>query len=235
MKTDKEQLDKIAEHSIYAEGISYLTTIYCGRIFERYMGKGGVLELGPADGVMTQYLWSRWKDDYTAVDGAEKFVTDLKKRFPGIHAKQALFEDYKPERRFDNIILGHVLEHVKDPKKLLENGREWLAEGGKLFCAVPNSGSLHRQAAVKMGLLKTLDDFSEKDKRHGHERIFNYQSFYELFQGSGWDIKARGGYWLKPLSDGQIECDWNEELIKAYLELGEEYPEIAGEIYIIAG
>lgn len=43
-----------------------------------------------------------------------------------------------------------------------------------------------------------------------------------------------GGYWFKPLSDSQIEKDWTQELIQAFLMLGEEYPDIAGEIYLIA-
>ena len=42
------------------------------------------------------------------------------------------------------------------------------------------------------------------------------------------------GYFLKPLSNGQIGRDWSREMLDAYLELGEKYPDIAGEIYIVA-
>ena len=33
----------------------------------------------------------------------------------------------------------------------------------------------------------------------------------------------------------QIEESWNEEMIRAFMKLGEKYPEIAAEIYVVAG
>lgn len=234
MQNEKEILQNIACHSIYGKGIGAITTKYCGNIFGRYMRESSVLELGPADGIMTEILWEKWGENYTAIDGAYKFVEDLKNRYPGIHAETIIFEDYKPDNKFDNIILGHVLEHVCDPVGILKLCKTWLNEGGIILSAVPNSASLHRQAAVKMGLLEKIDSFSEKDKRHGHKRVFSYESFYECFLKADLSIVARGGYWLKPLSDKQIEKSWDNDLINAYLELGEKYPEIAGEIYIIA-
>ena len=43
-----------------------------------------------------------------------------------------------------------------------------------------------------------------------------------------------GGYWIKPLSNGQIEQNWTAEMLEAFMELGERYPDIAGEIYVVA-
>jgi hypothetical protein len=103
-----------------------------------------------------------------------------------------------------------------------------------ILSAVPNKNSIHRQAAVKMGLLSKLDDFSEKDKRHGHRRVFGYDSFAEIFNRAGLRIAANGGYWLKPLSDAQIESSWTDSMIEAFFYLGELYPDIAAEIYVAA-
>lgn len=234
-KQEKDRLDGISQNSIYAKGISETTIKYCGKIFERYMIKGSVLELGPAEGVMTDYLWENWMRDYTVVDGAESFISALKKKYNNIATCVSLFEEYKPERRFKNIILGHVLEHVIDPVGLLRLCSQWLEDDGMVLCAVPNSDSLHRQAAVQMGLIKSVTTFSDKDRRHGHRRVFGYDSFYQTFLEAGLKVKIRGGYWLKPLADNQIEETWSPELVDAYLQLGEKYPEIAGEIYIVAG
>jgi hypothetical protein len=39
---------------------------------------------------------------------------------------------------------------------------------------------------------------------------------------------------LKPVSNKQIETSWNPEMLNAFMKLGERYPDIAGEIYVIA-
>lgn len=226
-------LNDIAFHSIYAKGVGRITTEYCGKLFMRYMLSGNVLELGPAEGVMTEILYKHW-NDYTVVDGAESFIENIKKTYPQIKAYHSYFENFKPDEQFDNIILGHVLEHVDNPGQVLKLCKGWLKRGGRILSAVPNSDSLHRQAAVKMGLLETTTSFSEKDIRHGHQRIYNYHSFIQEFIHAGYEIVASGGYWLKPLSDKLIEKDWFQDQINAFLELGEKYPEIAGEIYVIA-
>jgi len=230
----KNILDEIANNSIYGKGLGLITTEYCGNIFRKYMIGKSVLELGPADGVMTNQLFNDWNEDYTAVDGSNIFIENLKKKHIGIKTENYFFEEYMPNRKFDNIILGHVLEHVDDPTLVLKLCASWLNVGGVLLAAVPNSNSLHRQAAVLMGILSSVNSFSEKDKRHGHKRVFNFDSFNKLFIESELHIIESGGYWLKPLSDGQIESSWTKEMINAYLKLGELYPKIAGEIYIIA-
>jgi hypothetical protein len=48
-------------------------------------------------------------------------------------------------------------------------------------------------------------------------------------------IQVFGGYWLKPLSNAQLEAHWTPEMLEAYMQVGERYPDIAAEIYVIAG
>lgn len=45
-------------------------------------------------------------------------------------------------RRFDAIILRHVLEHCIDPVRVLKNVRKLLAPGGVLLCEVPNNEAI---------------------------------------------------------------------------------------------
>lgn len=171
---------------------------------------------------------------YSAVEGSSIFAQALQEKYPQMDVHACLVEEYQPEIKYENIILGHVLEHVKDPAEVLLLCREWLMDGGRIFAAVPNARSIHRQAAVKMGILKSVYDFSEKDRRHGHKRVFDRDMFEELFEKAGLVAVKSGGYWLKPLSDRQIEECWSQDMIQAFLLLGEEYPDIAGESYIIA-
>ena len=239
---NKKELDKIAENSIYASGVAANTMIYCGEIFKKYMVPGTVLELGPAEGLMTNLLYvdqdsfSQWshKARYTVVEGSHIFAVNIRKKYPMIDVYETMFESFSPKQKYDNIILGHVLEHVDDPVYILKLCKDWLNEGGRILVAVPNAKSLHRQAAVKMGMLKTIFDFSEKDIRHGHQRIFDMNHLTGCFEKAKLTIVKKGGYWLKPLSDGQIERDWTTDMVEAFLKLGEEYPDISGEIYVVA-
>ena len=234
MTDEKDRLEKIAKNSIYCKGISAVTIKYSCQIFMRYLRQGSILELGPAEGVMTDILYPLYPEDYTVVDGSSIFIDRLKNRYPDIKAVESIFEEFSPSRLFDNILLGHVLEHVVDPVAILSLCKSWLKNDGVILTAVPNKNSIHRQAAVEMGLLSKLDDFSEKDKHHGHRRVFGKDSFLEIFNLAGLRIIAKGGYWLKPLSDAQIESTFTDSMIDAFFKLGELYPDIAGEIYAVA-
>ena len=40
---------------------------------------------------------------------------------------------------------------------------------------------------------------------------------------------------MKPTSDAQLEEHWTPEMLEAAMVIGERYPDIAAEIYVIAG
>lgn len=236
--TDSERmrLDAIADKSLYAAGANEAMIRYSFDVFSRYLLGQTVLELGPAEGVMTGLL-ARTGLHLTVVEGSSSFCHSLAQRFPSVRVVNALFEGYAPEQgeTFDNIILGHVLEHVDDPVQILTLARRWLRpRTGRIMAAVPNARSLHRQAAVLMGLLSSEDQLNEMDIHHGHRRVFNPESFRNAFLQAGLAIKVFGGYWLKPVSNRQIEATWSEQMLRAFMQLGERYPDIAGELYVVA-
>ncbi|WP_293667287.1 class I SAM-dependent methyltransferase [uncultured Parabacteroides sp.] len=234
MKNEQQRLDDISSHSMYEKGACACTTDYFYRcIVPKFIKKGNILELGPAEGVGTKYL-STMTDNLMLVDGALSFCDILKERYPEAIVYCSLFEDFRPDESFDNIILGHVLEHVENPVQILSIVQNWLKPNGLIFVAVPNKNSIHRQAAVLMGLLESEDSFSELDKHHGHRRVYGYSDLKNDFDQAGLTIVNSGGYWLKPISNAQIEKDWTSSMLDAFMKLGEKYPEIAAEIYVIA-
>ena len=230
---ERRRVEKLSWTAGYGNGVMEFATEYCGNIFRRHMKNGSVLELGPAEGLMTDILIPFFSD-YTVVDGASKYIQNILQRHPNIQGYSALFEEYVPTKKFDNIVLGHVLEHVNNPVKLLKECSQWLNIGGRILSAVPNSHSIHRQAAVLMGLLEKEEQLNDTDFNNGHRRVYNMDSFKNDFLSAGLTIIASGGYWIKPESNEQIDAYWNKSMIKAFLQLGEQYPEIAAEIYIIA-
>ncbi len=236
---EKSRLDRIANDSWYAKGLNTYTVDYCADVFARFFQGRRCLEMGPAEGVMTRHL-ARAFPALTLVEGAEVFCESLRARFPSATVVHSLFEDFEPSGRFDTIMLGHVLEHVDDPVEILHRAGSWLSVGGVICCAVPNARSIHRQAAVLLGMLESEDSLNPTDLHHGHRRVYNPESLRADFLAAGLAIHHFGGYWIKPLSNAQMEAPrsqggWTPEMIRAFMQLGERYPDIAAEIYVIAG
>jgi 2-polyprenyl-3-methyl-5-hydroxy-6-metoxy-1,4-benzoquinol methylase len=233
-QSEKSRLESISNVSLYSAGVNSASIKYSFKVAERHLVGDSILEMGPAEGVMTELLVATGKK-LTLVEGSGLFCDALRHRFPQANTIHALFEEFQQNELFDNIILGHVLEHVEDPVDILSRARQWLKPGvGRLFAAVPNARSLHRQAAVIMGLLKEEHELNEMDRHHGHRRVYDPESLRADFQRAGLHIDIFGGYWIKPLSNAQIEASWTPDMVEAFMELGERYPDIAGEIYAVA-
>jgi 2-polyprenyl-3-methyl-5-hydroxy-6-metoxy-1,4-benzoquinol methylase len=233
VNNEKELLDNIAKDSWYTKWANAETIKYSAKIMCRFLQEGDILELGPAEGLMTEYLL-KYAKTLTLVEGSSVFCDMLRKKYPHAKVINSLFEELQLDLKYDFIILGHVLEHVNDPVTILTRLKKFLKPEGKVMAVVPNSHSLHRQAAVIMGLLDKEDSLSEKDVHHGHRRVYNPAMFRQHFNSAGYNIEQFGGYWIKPLSDAQIESSWTPEMLDAFFKLGEIYPDIAAEIYIVA-
>lgn len=189
------------------------------------------LELGPAEGEMTQFLVQDF-EQLTVVEAS----SELLGKIPGHHNLikiHALFEEFKPEQQFDTIILEHVLEHVDDPVTLLARVKNWLAPDGRLFLGVPNGNSIHRLAAVKMGMLDHPCQLNQRDHALGHRRVYTPVTFKADIVQSGLQLIEMGGVYFKPLSNGQIQENWSEEMIQGFYELGKDFPEFAAEIFAV--
>jgi len=231
--TQQQQLDHIARDSVYALGCNGAMIRHSWSIARRHLPAGRLLEMGPAEGVMTELIAAE-RPTLHLLEGSGVYCDGLRQRFPQAQVHHAMFEDFRPDAPYEAIVLGHVLEHVSDPVAVLQLVRGWLAPAGRIFAAVPNARSLHRQAAVIMGLLAQEDAMSELDHRHGHQRVFNPESFRACFTQAGLEIEVFGGYWMKPVSNAQIDRDWTPAMLSAFMKLGERYPDTAAEIYVVA-
>lgn len=233
-RDERKRLASIAADSWYGRGANAAMIRYAARVFRRLWRGASALELGPAEGIMTEYLAADFPA-LTVVDGAEAFLRPLRVRHPRATVVRALFEEWETGQRFDTIVVSHVLEHVERPVEILARVAGWLAPGGRVFAAVPNARSLHRQAAVLMGLLREEHELNETDIHHGHRRVYDPETFRADVAAAGLRVEVFGGYWIKPISNAQIEATWTPQMIAAFMELGERYPDIAAELYVVAG
>ena len=224
--------ERVARNFDYFEGVCASAAEYSLGIVKRHLVGKRILEAGPADGHMTRGLVE--DVDLTLVEPSETLCQKLRQRFPRAQVISTLVEEFVPSDCFDTILLCHLLDHVRDPERIVRMAGSWLGTGGKIIAIAPNSESLHRQAAVQMGLMSAVNAFSERDRAQGKRRIFNREEFRQLFLGAGLEIEYFGGYWLKPISNRQVEEQWTSAMINAFFALGERYPEIAAEMYLVA-
>ena len=189
------------------------------------------LELGPAEGEMTQFLLNEF-EKLTIVEGSEKLLSRIPEA-PNLVKVHSLFEHFKPGKQFNTIIMEHILEHVERPVDLLRTVKQWLAPGGRILLGVPNGHSIHRLVAVKMGLLNQPCQLNSRDHALGHRRVYTHETLQNDIESSGLRILEMGGVFYKPLSNQQIQDNWTEEMIQGFYELGKDFPENSAEIYAV--
>jgi SAM-dependent methyltransferase len=200
-----------------------------------YLHGRSCLELGSSDGQGTEFLLARF-EAVTAVDGSAAAVRGLRERLghaAALTAVESYFEDLALDERFDTVVVAHVLEHVDDPRRVLEVAREHLADDGVLIADVPNALSIHRRLGVRLGLLDRVTDLNEADRSIGHQRVYTPEAFHAELRGAGLRVRHAGGVFLKVLSNAQVEELLDAEQQRAFLELGAELPELAAEIYAV--
>ena len=186
-----------------------------------------ILDLGIGDGIVLNLL----------VEHMNKVVFDIKilegssvicQNFHGfnndkLNIENTLFENFDTDDRYDLIIMSHVLEHVENPINILKKFKNLLSENGKIVGIVPNSQSIHRRLAVYMGIQELLDSLSPRDLMVGHLRVYSIETLESDLNKSGLISEEIKGFFLKPLSNGQL-MQFDANLISALLKVSEEIP-----------
>ena len=107
--------------------------------FEPFFNKNGsLLELGCFKGDFTK-RFTKYFDDITCIEGSSVAIEIAKTKLPNnVKFIHNILEEVNLDRKYDNIIFTHVLEHLDDPVKVLRRiNDEWLNDGGKLFLVTP--------------------------------------------------------------------------------------------------
>jgi 2-polyprenyl-3-methyl-5-hydroxy-6-metoxy-1,4-benzoquinol methylase len=210
------------------------------RSFTPFLRPGSVLELGSSKGVFTKLLLPL-SDDITCVEASGAAVADAKQLLGDAHVTyfHSTFEDVKLPRRYDNIILTHVLEHLDDPVGVLRLvNDEWLADAGRFFLVCPNANAPSRQIGVKMGLISHNAAVTPAEKEHGHRITYTLDTLERDAVAAGLRVVHRSGIFFKALANFQWDRLLATDIIsKEYLEgcfqLGQVYPDLCASIFLM--
>ena len=85
-----------------------------------------------------------------------------------------------------------------------------------------------------MGLLKRPDSLNQRDIDLGHQIVFYPNNFKSTVEAAGFKISHFGGVMIKPLANSQISTDWSREMVEGFIALGDNLPELCGDIFVVA-
>lgn len=168
------------------EGSSHRILI---EMLRRFTPRGGtLLDLGASAG----HLGAAVRDHFDRTVGFEYEVAcigSLHKIFD-----DAAIADLETIRRLpsgiDAIVLGDVLEHLRDPQSLLKLVHDALGAKGRAFVSVPNIANI----TVRLGLL--LGVFEYRDRGildNTHLRFYTMRTIRRQIEGAGFRILAVRG------------------------------------------
>lgn len=212
---------------------------YMIRSFEPFFEDGGLLELGSFRGDFTRRLLPYF-DDVTCVEASDVAIQDARcKLGDRVVFVNSLLETVSLPRRYDNIVLTHVLEHLDDPVLVLRRiNDEWLEESGRLFLVCPNANAPSRQIAVKMGLITHNAAVTPAEAEHGHRRTYSLDTLERDAVAARLNVAHRSGIFFKALANFQFDRLLTTDIISEdYLdgcyELGQHYPDLCSSIFLV--
>ena len=212
---------------------------YMVKSFEPHFKTGNVLELGSFKGDFTKRLLPYF-DDVTCVEASNEALVEAKKNLPSeIEYHESLFENVTLPRKYKNIVMTHVLEHISDPVAVLKRvNDEWLEDDGRFFLVCPNANAPSRQIAVKMGLISHNDAVTEGERLHGHHITYSLDTLERDARAAGLNVVLRSGIFFKALANFQFDRLLQTDIIsKEYLDgcyaLGHLYPDLCASIFLL--
>jgi SAM-dependent methyltransferase len=148
-----EQLSKrYAEHNRLERGAGF---VFAGpersELFRRYVGGPGkrVLDLGCRDGALSHAYAEG--NSLVGVDADREALAEAEKL--GIETRWADLDEPLPfeDASFDVVVAGELLEHLRDPKRVVDEVRRVLRPGGTFVASVPNAYRLKNRLRFLLG------------------------------------------------------------------------------------
>jgi 2-polyprenyl-3-methyl-5-hydroxy-6-metoxy-1,4-benzoquinol methylase len=212
---------------------------YMIKSFEPFFNKGSLLELGSHKGDLTRRFLPYF-DDVTCVEGSALALEEARDRLGDkVTLVNSPFESVVLPKRYDNIALTHVLEHLDDPVAVLRRvNNEWLASNGRFFLVCPNANAPSRQIAVKMGLIAHNTAVTPSEAAHGHRRTYTLDTLERDAVAAGLKVVHRTGVFFKALANFQWDKLLRTDIVsREYLDgcfgLGQQYPDLCASLFLM--
>jgi SAM-dependent methyltransferase len=161
-----------------------------------------ILDLGCGSGALGREVRTRMGASVTGVSALPEEVARARTVLNAIlHQDLDTWDGEGVDHPFDVIVCSHVLEHLRDPERLLQTLSRKSTKETTLVVALPNVLHWRQRAQFFRGTFR-YSEGGIMDRTH--LRFFDWESARELLQRSGWNLSrawATGhapGVWRAP-------------------------------------
>lgn len=167
------------------EGSSHRILIH---LIRRYAPGGKLLDLGAAGGELGAALRPHFRKT-TGFEYDINRIAELRSRFDRVVIADLERVWHLPWNN-QAIVLADVLEHLKDPARVLELCRRSLAPDGFIFVSVPNIANI----TTRLGLLFGVFQYRERGILDAtHLRFYTKKTIREEIERAGFEIVVLRG------------------------------------------
>ncbi|MBQ3514259.1 MAG: glycosyltransferase [Lachnospiraceae bacterium] len=160
-----------------------------------------ILEFGPATGRLTKYMKEELSStvDIVEIDatGYEKAIEFARDGFLGdIESYQ--WEETFAGREYDYILFADVLEHLRNPEKVLKVCKKYLKDEGRMIVSIPNVA----HNSVLHNLLRNEFQYNSVgllDNTHIH--LFTYHSAKAMFESVGMSLVVEDATYIEEVQN----------------------------------
>ena len=234
------ELEKIALKYDPQNDFDSVLAYYTAQIITPQLLNKTVLEAGCSTGLITNEIL-KYSKDLDVIDGAGHFIDVVKSKYGSAISNYytSYFEEFKPTKRYDAVVLAHVLHHIESPLDLLIKIRSWLKNNGELFISVPNIQSFHRELGVEMHISKSIDDSSVRNDFFNQPGRFLKETLIDLVEKAGYQVADNYNYFFKPfphniMHELLVSNIIDNKLLDGLFNMGKKHESLACHIYLKA-
>jgi 2-polyprenyl-3-methyl-5-hydroxy-6-metoxy-1,4-benzoquinol methylase len=152
-------------------------------------GNKKVLDVGCATGYLARLLREKGcsvigiEINQKAAEIARSFCEEV----IAVDLERVSLAEILSDRLFDVVVFGDILEHLRDPWRILQETHQVLAPSGYVVASIPNIA----HGNIRLSLLQGNFDYQEVGiLDNTHLRFFTRKTLEELFFDTGYSIEA---------------------------------------------
>lgn len=181
-----------------------------------------VLELGCATGLMTVSLVAAGAE-VVGVDRSPVYLERARAR----NLAGATFVEGDVEAGgegvFDDVVATNLIHELPDPDRFLRGCLHRLAVGGRLHLSLQNPHSIHRLAALELGLIADLHEISARGHDYSTLQLYDAAQLLAMGEAAGLTLLEQEGVMLKPLPNA-LMADLPDQVLDGFVAVARHFP-----------
>jgi len=182
-------------------------------------------------------------DFFTVVEPGEHFYQNAAAHARGKNNVEVLLGTLQEncekltERPYDVVLLVSLLHELSDPAALLASVATLCSANTVVHVNVPNAKSVHRLLALEMGLIASVYEKSDTQRKMQQSHTFDVDLLTELLTEANFNVIERGTFFIKPFTHSQMARLQqagvaSDLLLDGLYKLSEYFPDHGSEIFM---